>query len=363
MSSNFKIGFLKFRFGLGRRISFYKRLMSYAEEGYPVYDTLVKFKKRLDGRKDPVGQIIGIWLDSMKRGKQFSQAIEGWVPDAELNLISSGEKGEGIHVGLKEAIRFTEAASKMKAVIVGGSIYPGALLAMALGFLAGFSKYLSPVFVAILPVSLWPADAQLLQGMSEFMVTYWYIGIGIAVAIGIVVKQTIGWWSGPFRKFADKLPPWSIYKSYNTAAFLITLSSMMKSGTPLNDSLKAMSKISSIWLNTYLSKMIKNLKQGGKNFGVALDVGLMDEETAGDVIDYSELGKFEKAIHSIGEQSIENNIKTIEGQMGVAKNLMLVVVAGLVGWIYFTSYNLNGIVAESASSGKPLPKVKLVPKK
>ncbi len=328
--------------------------MSYTEEGYPVFDTLTKFKKRLDAKKDPVGKIIGIWLDEMKRGKQFSQAINGWIPDSELNLISSGEKGDGIHIGLKEAIRFTEAANKMKSVIVKGAIYPGVLFLMAMIFLGAFSKYLSPTFVSILPIDMWPGDAQALQSLSEGLVKFWYFGVAFVFIAGFIIKQTIGFWTGRGRTIADKMPPWSIYKSYNTAAFLITLSSMMRSGTALNESLKGMSKISSPWMDTYLKKMMSNLKKGGKNFGIALDVGLLEPETAGDVIDYSELGKFEKAIHSIGEQSIEDNINRIEAQMAVAKNLMLVVVAGIVGWIYFTSANLNSIVADSASSGKPM---------
>lgn len=353
--ADFKQTWLKVRFGIGKRLSFYKRLMAYTEEGYPVYDTLLKFKTRMDKRKDPLGKIIAYWLLGMKQGRQFSQVIEGWVPESEINLIAAGERGEGIQYGLKETIRFTEAASKMKAVIVGGSIYPGVLTIMALVFLSSFSQFLSPTFVSILPMPMWPGDAQFLQNSSEFLVSYWIIIVGILVGIGYIVKKTISKWTNPTRKIFDKMPPWSVYKSYNMAAFLITLSAMMKSGIPLNDSLKSMHKISSKWLQKYLEKMMLNLKKGGKNFGVALDVGLMDEETAGDIIDYSDLGKFEKAIHSIGEQSIEKSIKKIEAQMSVAKNLMLFVVAGIVGWIYFTTYNLNTIVAEYASSAKPMP--------
>lgn len=355
--NEFKTKLLKARFGLAVRINLYKRLMAYTEQGFPVYDTLAKFKKRLDSRKNFQGEILGLWMQEMKKGKQFYQAVDGWIPASELNLIAAGEKGQGIHVGLNEAVRFTEAASEMKGVIVGGAIYPVVLISIALFFLASFSKYLSPTFSAILPIAMWPSDAQILQATSEFLVNYWIIIIASFIAIGFLIKNTIGVWTGPVRKGADKLPPWSIYKSYNVAAFLITLSSMMSSGTSLNDSLKSMSRISSRWMRVYLERMLLNLKKGGKNFGIALDVGLMDEETAGDVIDYSELSSFERAIKLIGEQSIKNNIKKIQGQMALAKNLMLFVVAGLVGWIYFTTFTLNGIVAESASSGRPMPRV------
>jgi len=124
----------------------------------------------------------------------------------------------------------------------------------------------------------------------------------------------------------------------------------MQSGTPLNESLKKIKKTSSPWLADYVNDMEKNLKKGGKNFGSHLDVGLLDEETAGDVIDYSELGKFEQAVYTIGEKNLEQSVEKIEVRMAMLKNLMLVLVGLTVGMIYYTSIELNGSVAESASS-------------
>jgi type II secretory pathway component PulF len=125
---------------------------------------------------------------------------------------------------------------------------------------------------------------------------------------------------------------------------------MMQSGTPLNDALKKIKQSSSPWLAVYMEDMMKNLRRGGKNFGQHLNVGLMDDETAGDVIDYSELGKFEEAIYSIGEKNLEQSVARIESRMGILKNLMIVLVGVTVGVIYYTSIELNGTVAEAASS-------------
>lgn len=353
--NSFEIIILKARFTLSKRIKLYKKLMQYTKQGFPVFDTLIKLKRRQDSRKNFQGKIFEVWIQEMKKGKQFYQAIDGWVPVSELNLIAAGERGQGIHVGLEEAIRFTESFSKIKSIIIGGSIYPVALLGIAFFFIGSFSKQLAPVFLSFLNLEYWPADAQFLLAMSKFISTYWYIVLASFIAIGFFISKTLGIWSSRTReKVFDNLPPWSIYKSYNTAAFLITLSSMMRSGTPLNNSLQSMAIISNRWLRHYLEKMMLNLKKGSKNFGVALDVGLMDPETAGDIIDYSELGSFEEAIHAIGSQNIEEIIKKIEAQMAVFRNLMLLVVGLIAGWIYFTTYMLNTIVAESASTGRSM---------
>lgn len=343
---------LKIRFGVSKRINLYERLQSYVEEGYPIVDTLIKFKARYAKKNDFRGKIIDIWLTRMKSGASFSKAIEGWVPEAELNLISSGETGEGIALGLKEAVRFTQAAQKIKSTIIAGSAYPTILFLLVMIFIAAFSKYMAPTFIQIMPVAKWPEGAKTLYSFSSFINNNWlYCGVGF-ITLAVTISYTLDKWIVGGRKIADKFPPWTIYKSYQAAAFLISLSSMMKSGVALNDALKKMNKTASPWFSYYINKMLLNLKKGGENYGKHLDVGLMDEETAGDVIDYSDLGKFEKAIYSIGEKSIDESVTKIAIQMAVAKNLMLVLLAVTVGWIYFTSTDLNSTIADAAASSQ-----------
>lgn len=343
---------LKFRLGLNERINIYERLKSYTEEEFPVYESLIKFKNRYDKKKDFRGKIIGIWLEKMKAGASFSKAIDGWVPEAELNLISSGEDGAGIEKGLGEAIKFGKSAQKIKSTIIGGSMYPAILLLVVLGFISMFSKQMAPTYLSILPLERWPPLGQNFYLFSKFIVDMWYvlfIGLGVA---SFVIAKTIGSWKGSVREIFDKVPPWSVYKVYQSCSFLISLASMMQSGTPLNDAIYKIKKSSSPWLTNYLEIMLKNLRKGGKNFGQHLNVGLLDEETAGDVVDYSELGKFEAAIYTIGEKNLEESVHQIEFKMGLARNLMIVVVGITVGFIYYTSIELNGVVAEAASSSQ-----------
>lgn len=343
---------LKFKLGLKERINIYERLKSYTEEEFPVYESLVKFKMRYDKKKDFRGKIIGIWLEKMKAGYSFSQAINGWVPEAELNLISSGEDGAGIEKGLAEAIKFGKSAQKIKSTIIGGSLYPLILLLVVLGFIAMFSKQMAPTYLNILPLERWPDMGQNFYMASKLIVDQWYILLTTLIVASFFITKTIGVWTGSTRELFDKVPPWSVYKVYQSCSFLISLASMMQSGTPLNDSLLKIKKSSSPWLANYIEEMMRNLRRGGKNFGQHLNVGLLDDETAGDVVDYSELGKFEAAIYSIGEKNLEESVHQIELKMGIARNLMIVIVGVTVGLIYYTSIELNGVVAEAASSNQ-----------
>ncbi len=350
--SPLKMMYLKSKLGLDTRVQLYEKLKSFTEEEFPVFESLGKFKQRYDLKKDPRGKIIGIWLDDMRSGANFSTAVKGWIPDAELNLIQAGEDGSGIEKGLAEAIKFGKSSAKIKSVIIGGAMYPVIMLLVIMGFIAMFNKQMAPTYLEFLPVERWPEAGRHFYSFSEILIGYWYIVLGIIIISGYVISTTIGKFVGPARKFLDKLPPWSVYKVYQGCSFLIGLASMMQSGTPLNDALEKIKKSSDVWLRKYINEMQKNLRKGGKNFGIHLNVGLLDEETANDVIDYSELGSFEKAVYSIGEKNLENSVLNIEAKMAMARNLMLVLVGLTVGFIYYTSIELNGAVAEAASAKK-----------
>lgn len=343
---------LKFQFGLKHRIGLYKKLKSYIEEEFPVYDSLLKFKGRYEKNKDFRAKIIEIWLEKMKHGASFTKAITGWVPESELNLISAGEDGKGLDKGLAEAIKFASSSQEIKNTIIGGAMYPLFLLIVVLGFVAMFSLQMAPAYLRILPLERWPDMGQTLYGISSFLVHNWYFLLAGVIAIGVAIGMSISKWTGNVREIFDKAPPWSVYKVYQSSSFLISLASMMQSGVPLNDALKKIKMSSSYWLGVYLDEMMKNLRRGGKNFGQHLNVGLLDEEVAGDVIDYSELGKFEEAIYSIGEENLKSSVEKIKSRMGVIRSIMLVLVGITVGVIYYTNIELNSTVAESASSGQ-----------
>lgn len=340
----------KMRFGIKKRIAFYEKLKSYTEQEFPVYDTLNKFKKRYDKKKDVRGKIIGVWLDNMKNGYSFSNSVRGWIPESELNLIASGEEGRGIENGLAHAVNFATKAKQIKSTIIKGAAYPLFLIVFVAVFVAMFSLKMAPVYVDLLPMTKWPPIAKNFYYVSDFLVNYWLIVVGGIIGLSFFISKTIGVWTGKVReKIFDKIPPWSVYKIYQACVFLISLSSMMQSGVPLNDALTKMKKTSARWVEKYINFMQRNLKKGGQNFGQHLNVGLLDEETAMDVIDYSELGNFENAIHEIGERNLQESIQKIEAAMGVARILALILIAVVVGLIYYINFDLNNIVAESVS--------------
>lgn len=339
-------GVAKMRFGLTARISFYERFCAFIEAGIPVFETVESIKRRYEKKRDWKAKMMDEWLDVMRNGTRFSDAIKDWIPVNEYMLISAGERGQGLIQGLKEAIRLSSAAAAIKKSIVVGSTMPAVLFLMLCGMMAGFDLYMAPVFMGLLPVAKWPDNAQLLYTIGHFIVQYSPIIAAIMGGLVFIIATTMGKWTGPTRDIFDKLPPWSLYKNYQASSFLIALASMMKAGVALNDAIKVMGKNASPWMQVHLSQMSASLKVGGGNYGKAMNTGLFDDDTSGDLEDYSRLSSFENAIYIIGERMVTQSIEKTNERMAVAKNIMLFLVAGTVFWIYATSYNLQTIISE-----------------
>jgi type II secretory pathway component PulF len=351
-------GILKFQFGLNKRIAFYKKFSAFTKNQFPMYESLLKFKTRYEKKKDFRAKMLDAWISDIKQGATFHQAVAGWIPDAELNLIQAGEEGPGLEKGLDEAIKFGLSAKKIKNAIISGATYPLVLLLVILAFVAMFSIKMAPTYYKILPVEKWPDMGQYLYYFSSFIVGKWFILASVLGGLGFLISKTLGTWTGSAREIFDKVPPWSVYKVYQGSAFLIALASLVRAQTPLNDALKKLQSVSSKWLGDYINDMLKNLKKGGNNLGVHLDVGLLDEELAMDIIDYSDLGHFEDALYSLGEETLEESVQKIESRMGLIKNLMLVLVGVTVGVIYYTNIQLNTLIADNAGKSTSVVKSK-----
>jgi type II secretory pathway component PulF len=342
----------KMKFGLTNRISLYERMSAFLTAGIPVVDALDAIRARMEKRKDPRAKMFDQWLTVMASGSRFSDAIKEWIPTSEYMLISSGEQGGRLIDGLNEATRLSMAAAKIKKAIIAGAALPALLFFMLGGMVAGFDIYMAPVFKNLLPVNQWPENAQTLYGISHFITSYWLVILVGVGCLSAAISYTINGWVGRAREVFDRLPPWSVYKNYQASSFLIGLASMLKAGVALNDALKMMLKNGSPWLKVHINQMLATLKGGGSNSGDALDTGLFDEETAGDISDYARLSSFENAIHTIGERMVVLGVERTNQKMDVAKNLMLFLVAGTVFWIYFTSYSLQSTIAEKMQSGR-----------
>lgn len=351
MAFDYKRGWLKYKFGLKQRIALYERLAAFLENNVNIMDTMIRIQKRYAKNKDFRGKIMKEWIRSMERGGRFGDAIQPWIPASEHMLISAGERGEGLINGLKEATVMSTSTKAIKSAIIGGAAMPIFLLAMLTFMLIKFRTDMVPVFISLLPIESWSSSASALYSISNALTNWWWVFLLGFIAFMIAFVTTLGKWRGPVRRVFDKFPPWTIYRTSQGSSFMIGLSSLMRAGVASFDALKTMHNTASPWMREHLERMMAVMRLGGPSNGRALNTGLLDPETAGDVEDYSQLGSFQDAIYLLGARTMKESVDKINMRMGLIRNVMLVTVAGSIVWIYSTIYGLQSAIATSLSGG------------
>ena len=339
---------IKLKFGAAARKNFYDKISSYLDSGINAFDTLGTISARYRKNGDFRYRMLDYIVERMRQGGNFSDSIHGLIPDGEEMLIYAGEKGKGLSQGFKEAAILAESTAAIRRVISVGVAMPIFLIVVLAGMMIGFQQKMVPVFVTLMPVERWPSSSKTLYNLSLFINTYWPILGLILMALCTLIYLTLGSWTGFIRRsIFDRIPPWSVYKSFQASSFLLSIASLLNSGTPLADGLAMLNQHSSKWMSLHLDQMLETLRTGRDTPGRAMNTGLLDQEIAGDIEDYSQLANFEQAISTMGRKMVGDSVVRIGDKMGVLRNLFLFIIAAFMVWIYGSTYALQTAVAES----------------
>jgi type II secretory pathway component PulF len=347
-----ELEFAKIQFGAKKRSMMYQKVASFSKQGVPIFDTIRLFEKAYSQKKgDARGLILRAWLTSMGQGFTFSESLKGFAPDAEIMLISAGESSNDIEGGMKKAVFITESVRRIHSTLLSGLSYSVTLILTLMGMIVMFSLKIIPQVVEAMPIPVdqWPPLSQKLYWLSLFVKEY---GIGCLVGcivFLIVSIQTLGIFRGKIRRYCDYLPPWSVYKTLQGSVFLITLSSMMAAGIPMNTGMLRIKELVSEYVGDYIEKMMELMKMGAQN-GEALDVGLLDYDTALDVKLLGKTADFQSALMMLGQQSVEDAVNRISVITKGVSTGVLFLIAGFVIFVYSGFFALTQALSDIASA-------------
>lgn len=343
---------LKLSMGTDMRMSLYRKIVSFLEEGIPLNEILeqlhVQYSKGKRG-KDSRARLIGEWLAAMGSGKRFSEILSDWVPAGESMLIRAGERSGDLVSAFSNAIQTTEAIRRMKSTLIGKLSYPFVLLLMMLALIYLFSTQAVPQLVSVKDPSTWPDPAKRLYEMSMFVKDDWWQVFAAIGVFAVFASFSMPRMNGGLRKILDVIPPWSIYKTFQSSVFMISVASMMKSGTPIVNSISELRDMSSPYVGNHLTNMLNKL-DAGRPIGKSLNGGFLDKETGVDVEIYGELSNLQKSMERIGRDSIENSIANISAASVLLNNLVLVGVTVYIGWVYYAFFLLTQSIGVDAGN-------------
>ncbi len=190
----------------------------------------------------------------VEEGSTLSSALEKHpkVFDSLFtHMVEAGETGGVLDLILQRLATLIEKVVKLKRSIVSASIYPAAVVVVAIGAVAVIMVVVIPQFEQIFLGLLGPGEAlplptRIVMGISHFLAGWGGLGlllaiIGTTVGTSFYYKTPAGRWN--IDKLMLKLPIFGgILRKIAVARFSRILSTLLSSGVPILQSLEITAK-------------------------------------------------------------------------------------------------------------------------
>ena len=269
---------------IGRRelIAFCFHLDQLARAGVPIVESLIDLR---DSQENPrMREVLADVIESVEGGKTLSQALAGHPQVFDgvfISLVRAGEQTGNLPLvlhNLTESLKWQdELAAQTKRLVT----YPAFLALVVILVTLFLMLYLVPQMVSFLKTmgQELPLHTQLLIATSNFFVGYWYVVIGLPLALaaggGVAVRSSP---AARRRLDAARLAlPWigEIYKKIILARFAGVFAMMYASGISVLDSIRTTQGIVG---NTVICAGLRRVEEmigEGQNLTVAFQsVGL-----------------------------------------------------------------------------------------
>lgn len=338
--------YLKYKFNLAERRSFYELIAGYLDSNVAFSAALESMYMRAKRNKDYKAHIYKDILDKLGNGLSISTALHKWVPANEHMLIEAGEKSSKMADSFKEAVYLADSISKIKQVVFGNMFTPFLMILILFGMMVGFRVKMVTIFLEFMPIEDWPTNAANIYAITDFVYRNWVLILAILIGSTALIFGTINDFTGKLRTICDKIPPYNVYKKFAESSFLITFASLLKANYPIMDSLRSMDRNATRYLKYYLTKMMDNIGSGMSE-GEALNVGLLNKELAGVLEDTSKLANFEEAVHNIGKRNIEKSVEEVTAMMKTINMVLVSVILIFTLFMFFSIQELSFSVSES----------------
>ncbi len=302
-----------------------------ALEGISDQITNPKFKKIL----------LAIKAD-IESGKQFSEAINKYPKlfgPLYVNMVRASEMSGSFAKMLDRIAAFIGQQLETRKMVIGASIYPGIIGGMATAVTIFLLTFVLPRFEGVFAgkeeVLPWPT--KFLLGLSDWMVSYWYIVVvgilALIVGFFVFIATELGrfWWD----KTKLTVPLFSrMFRALYVSRSLQTMGELLNAGVPMLDTLAITGDISGnvlfkkMWRNVYVA-----VKQGKKVQNQLTRSTLLPKSVVQMIGAGEESGRLGEVLEEISEYYAKALRDAIKAVTSMIEPIMIVLMGSIVGFI------------------------------
>src|SRR5688572_1824504 len=278
------------------------------------------------------------------------------------HMVEAGETGGVLDLILQRLATLIEKVVKLKRSIVSASIYPAAVIVVAIGAIAIIMVVVIPqfeqIFLGLLgPGELLPLPTRIVMGISGFLAGWGGLGlliglIGTAVGTNYWYKTEKGRWQ--IDTLLLKLPIFgSILRKIAVARFSRILSTLLSSGVPILQSLDITAKTAG---NVVIENAILKVRAGverGENFVDPLKATNVFPHMVGQMIGVGEqTGALDAMLGKIADFYEEEVDSAIADLLSMIEPVLIAFLGVAIGGIVVSMYLLDvTVIGKLASPG------------
>ena len=260
-----------FGVSLEEKLMFMRNLKVMVAAGIALPKTLETLSSQARSKK------LRVALEEMRKrvlqGQQLSETMASYpaiFPELFSNMIQAGEESGTLEVVLSQLTLQLEREHDLRSKLQGALIYPAVIIAAMFGIGILMLILVVPNLAATfedLQVPL-PATTRMVIAFADFLKTFWYLAIFLAVGITGAAYQGLRTKTG--KNLLDtvllKIPiAGPIIKKVNTAFFARTMSSLIGAGIPMVRSLEVTATVlQNVHFRRVLLEGVEAMRKGVK---------------------------------------------------------------------------------------------------
>lgn len=229
-------------------VIFSRQLATMVDAGIPLVNALDILAEQIE--KPSFKYVVSKVHDDVETGSSLSDALAKYpmvFSNLFVNMVRAGESSGMLDEILDRVASYLEKTSSLQKKVKSALVYPTAVTVMALGITVFLLVRVIPVFKDIYSGfgAQLPVPTQIIVNISDFLRKYFYIAIGLIVMVVFLLNRYVKTSRGRVRfdRLKLNIPIFGVLlRKVAVGKFTRTLSTLVKSGVPILNSLEIVSK-------------------------------------------------------------------------------------------------------------------------
>jgi len=322
-------------------VTYTSQLASMLAAGIPLSASLDTLVEQTENRtlRSATSRVV----QDVRGGESFADALRKHprvFPNLFVNMVAAGEIAGNLEEVLTRLSAYMERTAQFKAGVMTALYYPIVLILFSTVVVVVIIMTVLPTFVKMFMESHvpLPLPTQILYNLNVFLRSYWQALLTVlflaGVGFNLFSKTRIG--KAILDRLALDLPFWGpLARKVNIAQFSRTLASLLSSGVPMLQSLKAIvATTDNTVFKEVANKAHREVSKGGTLAEQLRASGEFPPMPVKMVAVGEETGKLDQLLTKVAELYEMSVDYTVKRMTSILEPILLIIIGGLVGFIF-----------------------------